>query len=269
VKRTVALMLLMTAGSFLSACSQETDIWLYKDEQWKITVAASFDPDAMPTIGLSADIVPGFSIGTDVSTYNEAWVDAAMEQLTAQYESMGVDARWRKSRRGKDVVYTVEIKGQGWNRLSQVAIGEPSQQGQSTQASLSVTNLGSDQLRFLLSVPVDSSGLGMMVPQTYRLHGSKIISTNAPKRQGSTAIWRVPQGPMEAVITPASEFDLGNPVVLAVAAGGVLVVGGTTLIYFLLLRPSSMPRRPGIGLTTHRPTSLYRVQRPRSQRRRW
>jgi len=255
--RRLAIGLLLGLALLLSACSAETDITFYTEERWTAVSVFSFDPDLLPEIGIGGDIMEGLGLefGMDTGAWTEVGLATTFDQLVNLYRQQGVESSWSKRRvAGGEAAYTLTAEGQGWDRLRYTVF-----QG----ADLSVTGTSDDgDIHFLLQSLPDESGLAMLFPYTFRLHGRKIIRTNAHEVRGGTAIWHSPTGSLEAVLTPASELNLATPLLIGGAVVGAAAAVGAGIFLYRWLRPG--PPRGSRRPPRQRPS--YRARRPTGRR---
>jgi hypothetical protein len=244
----------------LTACSSETTVTLYEDEEWVVENVSRLNMSLLPEIGVGGDIVPGLmglEISVDAGAWSETMLDVSLNQLVGYYHSQGVEASWEsRPAGGGETAYTVRLEGTGWNRLCTVAL---------TGTHASVVNMGNNQVRFSMDMPVDELGLGYLMDNTIHLHGQQIVQSNAQQVRGGRATWSNPQGTLVATVALSRRFNLGNPWVV----GGVIVAGVAVVVTVTLLavRPSLSrgrgPRRRTVP--RRRPPSR---RSPSSRRRR-
>ena len=253
--------LLILIALSLAACSQESELAFYKEEQWLFESSFTFDPDAMPEIGLSAPIISGLSLDASTSIMNPALLETVFNQAVNFYCQQGLDVSWeRREAWGGELTYALLAKGQGWQQLKAFLTGSgiqiPAELKMPTMlaTSFDITNLGNEQIHFVAELPQDPLGLGLLVPTTFRLRGGRILSSNAHEVRGGEAIWHSPTGTIEATLTAARPL---NQIVLLVVGGlgGVVIVGGSVFLTLRFIagrrsasrmpgRSSSRPGRP-------------------------
>ncbi len=251
--RNHSLFLIIVLSLLLAACSQETDLTLQTNERWELKTTISLNLGVMPDVG--GDIV-GIGLSFDTGEISALAVETTLDQMVIYCENQGLQASWASGRgqRGSETAYKVTIKGQGWNQLSRLATPDPAMMSQlGTTGSenwpyaLTVSDIGDGQLRFVMIVPQDTTGMSALMPVTFRLHGGKIISSNSRRVSGGVATWNGTQGTLEAVLTPASPVSPAVVVGLGIAGAGL--VGGIVYVLITLtpkphLSRLSLPRRP-------------------------
>jgi len=241
--RFLAIGLMATLALLLVACSSETTVTLYDGEEWVVENVSRVDLAMLPEVSVGGDLIPELGIGLSVDVDTGAWskdlLESQLDQLAGYYRSQGVEVTWSSRPAGSgETAYTIHLEGTGWERLCTVAL---------TGTHASVVNLGDDQVRFTMDVPVDQSGFGYMVDNTVHLRGRQIVDGNAHQVRGGQATWQNPQGTMWATVALARPFDLGSPWVVggAVAAGVVAVTTAVILAVRSSVPVRYRPRRPG------------------------
>lgn len=95
-----------------------------------------------------------------------------------------------------------------------------------TAAELSAeTANGQQQVNLHYTPPLEMQGM-IVVTNTLRLTGGQIITSNATRVKGSTAIWENLRQQIEVTLTEASNFSLGSMLssVAACACPGVVTL---------------------------------------------
>jgi hypothetical protein len=217
MKKRPPIVVLLALILLLGACSSETSIELYEDEQWVVENVSDIDMSLMPEISVGGDILPGMGLDVGVDTGN--WVGALMggslEELVPYYQDQGIAFSWSKRPGGGSTkVYTLRWEGQSWDDLCDVVL---------TGSDASVVNIGNNQVRFQMGMPVDELGMMSLVDTTVHLRAGEIVQSNAPESRSGLVTWHNPQGSMTATVTLARKFRMDVP--LLAIAGGVLGVG--------------------------------------------
>jgi hypothetical protein len=214
----------------LNACSQETDIILKSGEHWDFETKISLNLALLPGIGGSFE---GASIKLDTGAITASTFEIGFEQLVHTLRKQGIQASWNTNHgRGlSETVYTVNASGQGWELFTSLFQFDPSMFGnlegyeaQALQYQVEVTNVGNDQIHFIFYFPEVDPSTYMLFPTTYRIHGGKIISSNADIVEGGVAPWINPQPPIEVVLTPASSFSSIGTLLLCLI--GIVILFG-------------------------------------------
>lgn len=262
--KRICLWIIVIFALFLTACSQETDLFLRDQENWELITRLSLNLKALPDIG--GDI-EGINLNLNTGEIGKSGLAITLDQVVTYCQARGMESSW-KTGRGKqrgETAYTLRIKGQGWNQLSSLSKPDLSLLNQlspdldiseSWPFGISVTDLGNGQLKFDMDTVEDTSGLGFVFPVTFRLHGEKIISSNTAMVKGGEATWVNPSEKMEAVLTPASGFDVSiSPTTGIVILAVILFIGLGFLAYLLLSR---RPTRYSPRRATARRSPRYR-----------
>lgn len=259
MKRRPWIVLLLVLILFLGACSSETSIELYEDEQWIVENVSDIDMSLMPDISVGGDILPGMGldVGVDTGNWAGALMGGSLEELAPYYQDQGITFSWSERRGGGSTkVYTLRWEGQGWDTLQTVVLT-------GTQTTISKT--GSNQVRFSMFVPNVDSELNYFMDNVIHVRGRQIIDANTAQITKKQATWNDPQGNIQAELELAKKFSLSTPLTILIA---LLVLGGITMGMFLLLRSPSPPR----GRFNQRGISSRKRRQPkrrRSSRRRW
>lgn len=255
-----SLILITVLTLLLAACSSETTITLYEDEEWKVKNVSEVDTSLLPEIGVGGDILPG--MGLDIGLDTAAWTDMLMgkglSELEGHYQRFDIDFSSKTRSKGSTTVYTLEWEGQGWDTLETIVL---------TGTQASVVNVGSNQVRFSMNIPVDETELSYFMDNTLHIKGSQIIDSNAHQMRGKQATWNNPQGKILATVNLAKRFKLSTPWIIGIA---ILSLGGIAVGLFLILRTPSPPtgRLGGRRSLSRRPSRRRLPNRRRPSRRR-
>ena len=192
----------------------DTEVTFYKGERWQTIMEVYLLPATVSMMG------------------GEAGLEAEMETSMPEVESEEVEFSWEKERHEDGgVTYRFTMKGEGWDNLNEgVFDGQATiTRDESGQVHLSYYTMG--DIGFTRTV--------------LRLRGGKIISSNADRIEGDTAVWIDPSR-VEVVLTEKSSFGLNNILPMAVGGGcclilGIAVLGGLALFLWQRKRASSVP----------------------------
>jgi hypothetical protein len=255
------LILLAALTFLLAACSSETTITLYENEEWRIKNVSEVDTSLLPEIGVGGDIVPGMGleIGVDTAAWTNMLMGKSLSDLEGYYRQFGVDFSSQTRSAGNMTVYTLKWEGQGWDTLETVVL---------TGTQASIVGLGNNQVRFSVNIPVDETELSYFMNNVVHVRGSKIIDSNAHQMRGKRATWNNPQGEIRATLDLAKKFRLSLPWIIGIV---VVIIGGVAIVLFLIFRtpspPSGRGRRRSI-LAQKRPSRRRLPNRRRPPRRR-
>ncbi len=227
MKRTgrIWLLIVTVLGAWLvSACESRADLWLYKDQTWRVKNVFKYDPDMLPSIGFGYE---GIEIDIPLGGLTDTAYGMMMEQACNYLTSTGVDATYKSQEElGGDVKYTLEMRGDGLDTLRATALGGDALEmlgqqmgltGMEDIVSASIVALGGDQYRIQMTLP-PTFGL---TRHTICLHAGRIISSNANQTIGGTATWRNPQQ-VDVTFTPVG---VGSSAWIFAVLGGVGAVG--------------------------------------------
>ena len=276
MKKMKWVILLLFLAMLLSACGKEIDVYPYDDASWEVRQKLSINPDLIPSI--SGEVVPGFSLGFDIGALTDEFIQYGMEQLVWAYERKGVDADWNRQMINGEVVYNIQLRGEGWQALQDWGLGGDVE---SLTSEISGTYDQSEYTAYLSELygtvivePLDNGQVYLKISPsesmeqypnfgtTFRLHAGSIISSNASKVSGGTATWNSPVT-IEAVFVPASR--LGDLILVAgIIGGGGVLAGAGWLIYKAVSHPRYPRYKPARRPAVRRPQ-----RRPVSRPRRW
>jgi hypothetical protein len=207
-------LLAIAALLLLAGCgTMDTEVTFYQGERWQTIMEVYLLPATVSMMG------------------GEAGLEAEMERSMPEVEDEKVEFSWEKERHEDGgVTYRFTMKGEDWDQLNEVIFD-----GQAT-----ITKDESGQVH-LSYYTMGNIGFARTV---LRLRGGKIISSNADRVEGDTAIWIDPSQ-VEVVLTEKSSFGLGNTLLIAVGGGFclvlVIVLGGLALFLWKRKRISSVP----------------------------
>jgi len=216
MKQRFILRVLLFLSLLLTGCSQETDLFLRGQEKWELNSVSSLNLEMLPSIGGE---IEGFSLNINTGEFSASALELTFGQVVSYFEARGMDAAWQKGRgeTNDETAYNLNVSGQGWHLLSQLASPDPAILGMLEEAGaqtwpygMSVTEMENGQLHFTMDIPEGAAGLGIVFPVTFRLHGGEVISSNADFVEGGVATWLNPQGRIEAVVTPATSLSSGG-----------------------------------------------------------
>lgn len=237
--RRLAILAISITSLFLTACSGKADIWLYAGQRWRVTGEVMFDPATLPKIDQSGNaILPGVTLDSIAQSVALGALDNNLEESAKQLRTQNIQAAWQHTTRGKDVVYTLDLTGQGWDKLKQVMAGGPTFLNQLPQAgSLEIKDAGSGQLAFVAQML--PGGFSVQVPAdvVIKLHAAKIVSGNPNRIEGGNdvAVWQGLQTNMSAIVDPLAQSPLDSASPVGLILGVVIALAIVVLITFLIL----------------------------------
>lgn len=197
------LLVLGIFSLFLAGCREETDLYFYTNQKWKVESALTVDQAILDLFIGVGGMVVGSELGVpipDSMLESENWIGLSLDWIVTEYQNQGLDARWRKNSN----TYTLTVKGEQFAVLS----------GVSTGLITLVPVLGTDgqyhlQMETLDLGDMDSelSTFGLGYERVITLHAGRIVQSNADEVRGGTAIWHNPSL-AEAVFEPSNPFPL-------------------------------------------------------------
>lgn len=267
-RATAGFLLATLVLLLLTACSSETTVTFYEQEEWEVENVSQVNLSSLPEVGVGGELIPelglGLDIAVDTSALGEETLKTTLNQLMGYYRSHGIDASWdSRSALGGDTVYTIQLAGTGLDTLRTVVF---------TGTQATVRQMPNDRVEFSLPLP-EELGLGSMLFMDFTFHvkGAEIVRSNAREVSRGEATWQgsLLTSSLNATVVPkkrlGAAFDGPTLVIVGIAVLFVLSIGGA--IGVVLLRRRAVPsraRRP-----SRRPTSRSRrSSRRRSSRRR-
>lgn len=228
------LGLLMTIVLFLFGCSQQSDLTLYNDQSWEYVSSFTFDPDDIPDVSLDIPIIEeALSVGVASSLLPESVSDMTLDMAANMYRQEGYRVETEQKRAlGGDTSYVMTITGQGWDKLARMLSGPMLEELGLPASQVTVTEVSDGAVHFVVALPVDTYGLGSMLPTEFRLHGGSILDTNAYEVRGGTATWFGVNSYMEATVEPKSLINW--PLVIGIALGGAVLLASGLLLFTVL-----------------------------------
>ena len=65
----------------------------------------------------------GIRLGFDIGALTDEFIQYGMEQLVWAYERKGVDADWNRQMINGEVVYNIQLRGEGWQAMQDWGLG--------------------------------------------------------------------------------------------------------------------------------------------------
>jgi len=277
--RIRALLLILIITLLATACSEEIDLTLQKDQKWEFETEVSINFSLLPE--LEFNVLRWLGVGVDIGDVLKVALEVGFDQVINYYQSQGMQASWKKPLNlfGDEDIYQISVAGQDWDRLARLTEFDPALFGQAQGMAapirlsiISVTDIGNDQVRFFWELPKIPKEVRYLSPLTFRLHGREIIACNGCIIDGGTATWRDPHGVIEAVLVPASPFPQWATIGLITLGTGL----GAGLLIWLIKSLAGRRQSPygsrysnrGGRTGTHRTGTRYRSRRTRSRYRR-
>lgn len=214
--KTKFLFLGLFAILLLSACSQTMDASFTKTQAWKLESKSTYDPDLFNNLG---DTLEGF--GLELDSLDESAINMAMSSLESYCNRLGVRMDWRRSQSlSGEVTISFVLNGTRLDQLNQLSQGAITVM-EEAPGQFHLVSQSFDLSQYTGGLPLDMFGAASL---EFRLHTGGIISSNAQKVSGNTAIWYNPVG-MDVTFN-AGGGSLGwlGPV-LGVLGGAVLLFG--------------------------------------------
>jgi hypothetical protein len=199
--RLLGWSLLLTAVTFLAACGGAVDqsVTFFKNEAW----------EAETKLSLPGELVALTGAGE---------IERQVEDQARKWRAQGANVSWKSSRDGSTLIYTFELRGQGFNVLSATVFDG--------EAAIQVQQSG-NQRRIHFSRQVSRGILDELTGYSLTLHGGEIVSGNGRQLNRGSMEWVNPSGRMEAVLTEKGRLSLTilffPGLALALLAGGWLM----------------------------------------------
>lgn len=193
---SIGCLLLISFALILAGCGRVDVITdFYRGENWEAVIDVSFSLQALSMLGGSP-----------------AEIESQLDEMVIDAKSEGVRASWEKTQTKDAMVYTVKMKGQGLDKLSEAAFDG--------EAEIRAEKDGGQRV-IHFSHYVDP-GLGFE-SQTITLRGGEIIDGNGRLVDKRTMIWRDAAGRIEATLTERSRLGVGS--ILGILAVVVFTTG--------------------------------------------
>ncbi|GAB4452450.1 MAG: hypothetical protein Kow0031_34880 [Anaerolineae bacterium] len=231
LQRTLFALVTLLAGLMLAGCiNAQTTVGIYGNEQWSGVTALQLSAEFAQMIE-QADQSGGETSMEMNSQEIEQWL--AQAQQAAGRSDISVDFQEIKGDDGSRS-YVLSGSGQGLEALNQIffngeadiATTEVNGQRQITiKANMAGSNEQSQELtpeeQAMQQQMIQAMGIGV----SFKLSGGEIISSNATRVEGNTAIWENPSQ-IEVTLTEAPDFD---PAMVALTASPAGASGATAL----------------------------------------
>lgn len=212
----ITLFLGLIVILLLSACSQTMDASFAKTQAWKLESKSTYDPDLFNNLG---DTLEGF--GVELGDLDESAINMAMSSLESYCNQLGVRMDWGRSQSlSGEVTISFVLNGTRLDQLNQLSQGAITVT-EEAPGQFHLVSQSLDLGQYTSGLPLDMFGA---VNSEFRLHTGGIISSNAQKVSGNTAIWYNPVG-MDAVFNVGGG-SLGWLGLVLAALGGVVLLFG-------------------------------------------
>ncbi len=218
MKRNVNIILAMLMAILLSACSQTTDLSFSQSQAWKLEIKSTYDPELFNNL---SDSVDSLGLGISLDNLDESAIEMGMSTLKSYCNQAGVRMSWRRgSSLSGDVTFSVSLSGDRLDQLNQLGQGAITVT-EEAPGRFHLTSQGLDLSQYTSDLPVNMMGV---INSEFRLHTGGILSSNAQKVSGNTAIWYNQAG-MDAVFKAGGGGFAGLGPILAILGGGLALVG--------------------------------------------
>ncbi len=218
MKKKIELIFVTLVFFLLSACSQTADLSFSQSQAWKLESKSTYDPELFNSL---SDSVESLGLGITLDNLDESAIEMGMSSLKSYCNQAGVDMNWRRGRTlSGDVTLSVSLSGDRLEQLSQLGQGAITVT-EEAPGRFHLISQGFDLSQYASDLPVEMMGV---IDSEFRLHTGGILSSNADKVSGNTAIWYNPAG-MDAVFNAGGIGLAGLGPILAIAGGGLALVG--------------------------------------------
>lgn len=204
MRRVCLTKLFFLFACLLAGCGHvDISADLYSGERWEAIVEIGFPVQAFAVYGESP-----------------ANIDDQLDEMVAGVRLEGVRASWDKTETDDELIYTIEMKGKGLDKLSSGAFEE--------EAEIYVEEIGG---RRVVHFGYYVDPMLVMQPHSITLRGGEIIDGNGRLLDKGTMTWRNASGHLEATLTEQSRFSVssGLRILALVVVGVALVTGGIYL----------------------------------------
>lgn len=83
----------------MTGCCEETDLYFYTDQSWKVETALTVDEAIMDlAMGVGGTVV-GSEFGIPIPNSlleSENWIGLSLDYIVAEYRNQGLEAKWRE-----------------------------------------------------------------------------------------------------------------------------------------------------------------------------
>lgn len=201
---------------FLAACREETDLYFYTDQSWKVQSALTVDRAIVDMMLGTGGMAVGSELGVSVPASmleSDNWIGLSYDWIVAEFRNQGLDAEWTQ----RSNTYLLTVKGERFTHLPALSEGlillEPVP-GMGNRYHLQMEPIDIGEMDQQLAM------FGLVYERGLTLHAGRIIDSNATEVRGGRAIWRNP-GLVDIIFEPASPFPA--PVVLTLLCGVSLI----------------------------------------------
>lgn len=225
-------ILLWLVFPFLSACSQNVDIYFHPDESWQVKSHLSFSAQEMLLFrGVVQDYLVKITQKAIPSQLLQVddWPAPALDLLKAYYANQGIEFRWQKLFNS----YTMEADGKSLDEFKGLL-----------PSSIAIEKLQDDQYHLNINLGNANMFASLIYKQSVTLHAQKIIASNAPHQAGGTAIWNNPSE-IDVTFVSTSQISFAWLVVLLIL---VLII--TAVAIMIKLHTSKISKATTIDRLT-------------------
>lgn len=245
-RRLISLLMMLSVLG-LAGCSQESDLTLYNNQSWEFISGFTYDPDDIPEVPLDSPLIQEILGADGISSLMPDTIgDTGLEMLADTYRKEGYRVETNQEQvMGGDTRHTMTITGRGWDRLATMLSGPLLEEFGLPAADVTVAETADGAVHFVVALPINTFGLGSTLPIEFRLHGGRVLDTNAQQVRGGTATWFGINSLMEATVEPQSPTNL--TLIIGIAVGAIALLGGGFLLFALLGNRSRRPARSPAG----------------------
>ncbi len=230
----------LLATILLSACSFQVNVYVHKGEKWKVEEKLAM-PKNLGSLGLQME-----GLGINLPLNTELPLTMAFNQMTAACPQHGWECKVDKSTKKDGTIFLFTAQGQGYDSLQTFLNSAGTSFGQQFQGksgNIAIPSLTVREENGGVHIADASVGaqpltaeskalIGSLFPVKVRIHGRKIIGSNADEVQGGTAIWNSAR-PIDVTLVPGGATSL--PAMLGLALAGVVIVFGLVVAAIKLL----------------------------------
>ncbi len=232
-----AFLLIAILALLLTACREKVDIYFDADEDWRTDLTLTIDQEILDFLAQFGGITLPEELGLPELPPeildSDNWLGLTLEFLEAEWQKIGVEARWNQSGN----TYSIHLAGESYDQMESAFF-------QAVTLLKVSDNPPTYQFSAILGIPADALALftlGLVENESIvTVHAGRILDCNNCEINGNTATWRNP-GNIQVTFTPASVFSWQ---LILLVLGAVVTIG---LIIFIISRLTAKSHCPNCG----------------------
>ena len=188
---------------FSTACSLNTDVHFYRDQSWQADAKFKYYDTLTDSTNLVIDLVNEVLQANGLETVvnlptgleEKPFVEALLREMVAHYGTKQIDAGWELISEDPvdGTVYSLRASGRSWESFEDLIPGYITVEPGSNN----------ETLKIVMEFSQENVLASAIIQETIRIHGSEIISSNAPVERNGYAQWPNPER-IEIELVPES-----------------------------------------------------------------